>query len=271
MKKLLSLLFCLSLACITKSQTLGVYKMNATCTLTITTITNGSFLNETTTPSGVTTTRIKFRNTSALTQTYTVSRTILFNNPTLNVSCGSFFPYTYFTFGYTAFPPCTNTITSADYTILGPANSSVSPFDNSCANGNPFQFNLEEGSSIGQYLVRYKLQNVNNGNDTLSFIVNYNSALGLNQSPSQLSFASVYPNPAQNNATIEFDLNKAVQITIKIYDQLGSLTYHSPSHSFSQGKQFQTIDLSSYPAGIYFISVTDEENTVLILQKLLKN
>lgn len=64
---------------------------------------------------------------------------------------------------------------------------------------------------------------------------------------------SVYPNPFSNNVTIEFDLTKDDETTIKLFDLMGKELKTISKSFFAQGKHDITTDASELQAGIYFI------------------
>ena len=75
----------------------------------------------------------------------------------------------------------------------------------------------------------------------------------------------IYPNPAQNQITINRTNNKAASIII--YSLLGNVTYQS---NLKDNEPYKIIDISNFANGIYFISLTDnkgEKNT----KKFVKN
>ena len=74
-------------------------------------------------------------------------------------------------------------------------------------------------------------------------------------------FASIYPNPTQNNFTVNATLNID---NIIVTDVLGKTVYASKPNTTSQ-----TIDLSSQSDGMYFVNITSGNKNQTI--KLIKN
>ncbi|MGK0315179.1 MAG: hypothetical protein ACI86M_001407 [Saprospiraceae bacterium] len=72
----------------------------------------------------------------------------------------------------------------------------------------------------------------------------------------------IFPNPVLNELTIEGNLSLS---QIKIFDSLGRIkqTIHPDSST-------HTIDTSTLPKGLYFIKVLDKTNSVLKVQKIVK-
>ena len=71
-----------------------------------------------------------------------------------------------------------------------------------------------------------------------------------NQSPN----FKVYPNPTYN--MINLETKKAQQFHVKILDSRGQLVYSTIIE-----EQISSLDLSSYPSGVYFISLQDDNET----------
>lgn len=236
--------------------TLAAYKTNPLNVPTAT-ITNNGILNESTTINTSTSFTINIKNTSAVQHTYTVHRTIMYNVPTLDQTNGTSNPQSYFCFGYSCFGDATNSPpTSSDYTILGPAASSSSPYDNSHDNGTPFVLYISEGATSGNYLIKYKLQEISNPNDTLLFYVRYNNPQGVNEMSSSIESLDIFPNPSSGNTAIALDLKAPEDnVKIQVYNSLGSAVY-TTSQSYSAGRHKLSLDCSNYNAGIYFITVS---------------
>jgi len=63
---------------------------------------------------------------------------------------------------------------------------------------------------------------------------------------------NIYPNPATNELTIEFDEGELFETDITLFNILGEVVFSSPNEKIGQKK---TIDISSLPAGIYFVEL----------------
>jgi len=63
----------------------------------------------------------------------------------------------------------------------------------------------------------------------------------------------VYPNPCTSTITVGFELAEEAYIDLALSDLLGQIVMNFPRNVFPGGIQRQTIDISSLPAGIYFI------------------
>lgn len=264
-------LFSIALSAFAFGQSFSLYKTNPSQTAISLTVTNGSSVSETTGANGQTKETFKFVNTSAsATTTLGIIRTVIYQNPLLVLNGSTVTPTTYFCFGNTCFPSNTSSVTSADYTILGPAGSTVSPFDNSKDNSQPFITYLDEGSSVGKYFVRYKVYNVADANDTLSFIVKYNEFLSVNEIGSVIESASdVYPNPTSSSASISLILKQESTIKLKVYNSVGALVMSTNDQKYPQGKNKLSVDCSNLNAGIYFVNI--DANGTKLTKRLVIN
>lgn len=95
---------------------------------------------------------------------------------------------------------------------------------------------------------------------TLANGISENSAdLGLN----------VFPNPAVDNAQINYNLSKDATVTINIYDVTGQLVTSVDKGTQSQGRHFTNVNTAAMAKGFYTISVQTSlgnSNTKLIVK-----
>lgn len=262
MKKLFTLLaFGISLASFAQSS-LTAYKLSNTYVVTGT-ITNGANLQFYTSTGAIEDTKFKFKNNSASTQTYNVIRSFVAQNPTLFADGSASTPNSYFCFGQTCFGSNVFTAPSSDYTILNAG-------DDSQTGGQPASFYLAEGSSIGYYVVHYRIFNVNNPNDTLGFNAIYNTSdVGIRSNSNSLAgLSELYPNP-NPGAAISFDLTKDDELKFQVYNSLGSLVYTAPKQKYVAGKNKLSFDSASLSNGVYFVTVTG--NTGKTTKRLVVN
>ena len=250
-----------------------VYKTNNSGTVNTATLTNGSSLMEITSPTVQLQTKLKLVNLSPTTNTYSVIRSFTFENPIFDLTEVTN-PYTKFCFGFTCFPAIVNSPpTSADYTILGPAGTTTATaapyYDDSNANGTPFIVYLQEALAQGKYHVKYKVFNIANPNDTITFTIKYNDGLtlpnllGVNNIANIFEAVSeIYPNPSNNSASISVTLKQENDVKIQVYNSLGILVYNSPNQKYAQGKHKVSVDCSTYSSGLYFVSLTSGDSKV---------
>jgi len=71
---------------------------------------------------------------------------------------------------------------------------------------------------------------------------------------------SLYPNPANNEARIQFSLVENADISISIYDTLGKLILKSESNVINQGNSEIAINTQNLNNGLYFLKVTSGNN-----------
>ncbi len=109
--------------------------------------------------------------------------------------------------------------------------------------------------NYGLTTIRYTFYNQSNVNDTASFIVNYNYGyLSVDDLLAQSMISSVYPNPARNSFTIDYQLSKGVNsASVKVYNIVGQEIKTESMHGLNGRCE---IPVSLLPDGIYFVSVT---------------
>jgi hypothetical protein len=274
MKKIFTLLLSGTTALVF-AQNIAVYGLGNGCART-STITNGGIISVATTASQSTSSvsisvkKFDAQNLSASTVTLNVTRYVIYQSPSLKLDGLGNLPDTYFCFG-NCFPSNVSTAPISDWQVLGPVGSATAPFDNMCANSGIFTVDLEEGLTIGKYFVRYKIFNVNNPNDSLSFTVKYNEFLSVNENAAVIeSVGDVYPNPSNNHAYINLNLNSESPVKVQVYNSLGALVYNGTEQKLAAGKNKVAIDCGNFTSGLYFMSLTAGNSKVtkrLIVEK----
>lgn len=238
-------------------------------TLTGVAITNGGGYNTTTKADNLTEEKIVIKNISSSTQTYSVKRSIVYQNPTLILDGSEATPQSYFCFGFNCFASDINEPTSTDYTVLQAAgvtytalvdNLVVTYSDNSKDNETPFSVYLKEGSVEGEYVVRYKVYNIANANDTIAFTVNYNKTVGIRKNEKSDFAFEIYPNPSNGTSKFFINLNKDEELNFKVYNTLGSLVYTGNKQKYSAGKNQLNIG-EELNSGVYFITLSNGTST----------
>ncbi|MDP2236981.1 MAG: GDSL-type esterase/lipase family protein, partial [Bacteroidales bacterium] len=64
-----------------------------------------------------------------------------------------------------------------------------------------------------------------------------------------------YPNPANSNLNIAFDLPIHSEVSISLYNTLGQKTLGIPSAAYPAGKQVLAVNISELPSGIYIYQI----------------
>jgi hypothetical protein len=210
------------------TQSFSLYKTDVNFVPTAT-ISNGNYVYESTAANALKITKFKIKNNAAVTQTFNVTRSIVSQSPLLDLSTVANAPTTYFCYGFNCFTPAVNTPGAADYTILLASGQTSSVFpnaDNTVDNNQPFSIDLEEGPVTGNYVVKYKLFNVANPNDSLAFFIGYNQPLGLKDQDQNIDLSvNLFPNPTNHHATVLINSINNVNVIINVTNSLGQLVY----------------------------------------------
>lgn len=72
----------------------------------------------------------------------------------------------------------------------------------------------------------------------------------------KISALTVYPNPAQDAAKLDFVLNESSDVGIRLTDLTGRLVYGDDKHNLAPGKHTTTIRTFVLPKGIYMYHVS---------------
>jgi len=70
-----------------------------------------------------------------------------------------------------------------------------------------------------------------------------------------LSEVEAYPNPAVNNVSLEFELDKATNMTIEVMNTLGQVVKSIPAQDYNAGNQIVNLDVAALATGIYVVSM----------------
>jgi len=78
----------------------------------------------------------------------------------------------------------------------------------------------------------------------------------------------IYPNPARNELTINYELNKSAIVNINLINMQGKQYKALNKESNAIGKQTEKLDISHLPQGIYFVRM--QEGNKIITKKIIK-
>lgn len=76
---------------------------------------------------------------------------------------------------------------------------------------------------------------------------------------SMIKELNIYPNPAKDNATVEFELETSSEVTISLYDIQGKTVESIQEKQFTSGKHSIDLDVSKLPNGRYICSMQTKE------------
>ncbi|MEM9665432.1 MAG: T9SS type A sorting domain-containing protein [Bacteroidota bacterium] len=86
------------------------------------------------------------------------------------------------------------------------------------------------------------------------------------EAPGDLAAAeapTLYPNPATTSTTVRFSLARPQLVRVRVLDVLGRTTAALLDASLGQGRHEQVVDVSGWPAGLYFVEITTAESSTV--------
>lgn len=213
------------------------------------TITPNTVINLTTSPNNNTNITFDVKNTSTSTKKYIVKR----YDALLNAGANAYFCFAGNCYG----PP----------TMLSPYSLTLSP--GTAASQLPGSYNmltadLDEGSSVGQSIIKYTIANEDTPSDSLQFIIHYNSPASANELNIK-NYFNVYP--AFFNEYINVKSSIESKTTIEIIDITGKIVYKNEFIFGNDRKKYtlQTTDLNN---GVYFVRISISNSSAIY--KLIK-
>jgi hypothetical protein len=80
--------------------------------------------------------------------------------------------------------------------------------------------------------------------------------------PKEFSLQQNYPNPFNPSTKIEYNVNKASFVSIKVYDATGSLVSDMVNTNLTPGKYSVDFEASKFATGVYFYSLFDNGSKI---------
>jgi len=71
---------------------------------------------------------------------------------------------------------------------------------------------------------------------------------------------SMYPNPANDVAYINFNVDRSKEVSLNIYNTSGEMIYHSGTIKYNAGNYTLTVEGSTWSEGVYFVKLSIGEN-----------
>ncbi|MDX1530006.1 MAG: T9SS type A sorting domain-containing protein, partial [Rhodothermales bacterium] len=90
-------------------------------------------------------------------------------------------------------------------------------------------------------------------NSSLSFYAYAGATDADDGAPVAAAKLAVYPNPVRGTATVAFALERSSPATVEAYDVTGRRVATLPEQPFGAGEHAVGLDLSAFPAGVYFV------------------
>jgi hypothetical protein len=101
------------------------------------------------------------------------------------------------------------------------------------------------------------------------FVLNANAALGINSySNISISPVTLFPNPAVNTVTLQFQLRTATSLLFEVLDMTGRKLF-SKIENKGVGAITETISLDAFDNGMYLVRISGKD--ISYSSKLLKN
>lgn len=83
---------------------------------------------------------------------------------------------------------------------------------------------------------------------------------GVAENSGTISF-SAYPNPANDQVNLRYNLANASAVTVNVYDVTGKLVMSEAKGNVASGQQTTSVNVSSLPAGVYHVELVTAEGT----------
>lgn len=84
------------------------------------------------------------------------------------------------------------------------------------------------------------------------------------------SLFSAYPNPAKNEVTITYHLEKTSDVTLRIFDFAGKEVYAASTKNVGSGNQNVLVPTSELAAGLYYVSINTETSKQTLKLEIVK-
>ncbi|MDP2387645.1 MAG: T9SS type A sorting domain-containing protein [Bacteroidota bacterium] len=129
-------------------------------------------------------------------------------------------------------------------------------------------FNSITGKTLAGYIlggIRADLPNEGSSvaNDTIYRIyIEYDSTVSIKTIGEEFAFFDVFPNPATNKLSIQFQLKEESEIQIGMIDVNGKVISGFTKMKYSKGKVQKSIDVSEVPNGIYVIKCNSKKTSI---------
>ena len=99
--------------------------------------------------------------------------------------------------------------------------------------------------------------------------LNFDPVLGINESTTEISGVSIYPNPTSSSVNLEMNIANPSEVSIQVTDLSGKIVATQNLGFLPIGKNQTTIQSTSFNNGLYYVTVSSNGSSVT--KKLIKN
>ena len=99
--------------------------------------------------------------------------------------------------------------------------------------------------------------------------LNFDPVLGINESTTEISGVSIYPNPTSSSVNLEMNIANPSEVSIQVTDLSGKIVATQNLGFLPIGKNQTTIQSTSFNNGLYYVTVSSNSSSVT--KKLIKN
>ncbi len=115
--------------------------------------------------------------------------------------------------------------------------------------------NLTQYTGVNRTNVMIKFEALSaQGNNAYIDDINMTLTTGLKTVTQSLAF-DLYPNPATQRAQVDFNLEKAGDVTVQVVDKMGKLVYTYSEPSMNPGEHTFELNTSDFAKGIYMVNI----------------
>jgi len=133
-----------------------------------------------------------------------------------------------------------------------------------------FTGDYDSKGNAGATYIRYTFFDFNNTSDTVCFVAKFvaGSGVGIENVIAKPTFSNIYPNPAKNTISLNYNLNGAQKAVLEIHNILGSLV---KTIDINGNSGQLNVDVSDLNNGVYFYSFIVDEKVItskkLVIQR----
>jgi hypothetical protein len=105
---------------------------------------------------------------------------------------------------------------------------------------------------------------INNDNDHVYNSVHTKFPLGILSLADETKQATLFPNPATQQTTVIFTLQKTQKAGLKIYDMVGRIVYEQPEEQRPPGEQKIVLPIYGIAPGSYFVNIITGDEIITL-------